>query len=60
MEFWDFMHNHFILAFFIICSTYYLIRCFVVRILRSINIATRGWPPEHLDADGDFKPEKET
>jgi hypothetical protein len=26
----------------------------VNRILRSINIALRGWPPEHLDADGDF------
>lgn len=24
------------------------------RILRSINIALRGWPPEHVDADGDF------
>lgn len=23
------------------------------RVLRSINIAARGWPPAHLDADGD-------
>lgn len=23
------------------------------RILRSINILFRGWPPEYLDADGD-------
>jgi hypothetical protein len=32
------------------------------RVLRSINIAARGWPPEHLDADGDWKPQptKET
>lgn len=30
------------------------------RILRSINIAIRGWPPAHLDADGDWKPEPET
>lgn len=29
------------------------------RILRSINIAIRGWPPAHLDADGDWKPEPE-
>lgn len=29
------------------------------RILRSINVAVRGWPPEHLDADGDWKPERE-
>jgi hypothetical protein len=25
------------------------------RHLRSKNIAAQGWPPEHLDADGDFK-----
>ncbi len=24
------------------------------RMLRSLNILFRGWPPEHLDADGDF------
>lgn len=27
------------------------------RYLRSKNIRERGWPPEYLDADGDFKPE---
>lgn len=26
------------------------------RLIRSINIALRGWPPPHCDADGDFKP----
>ena len=26
------------------------------RILRAINIACRGWPPSHLDADGDWRP----
>lgn len=25
------------------------------RIMRTINIAIRGWPPTHLDADGDWK-----
>jgi len=29
------------------------------RRLRHRNIAVRGWPPAHLDADGDFKPEPE-
>lgn len=24
------------------------------RVIRSINIIFRGWPPPHLDADGDF------
>jgi hypothetical protein len=28
------------------------------RLLRSQNIAARGWPPSHLDADGDpIRPE---
>jgi hypothetical protein len=27
----------------------------VNRLFRSINIAIRGWPPAHCDADGDFK-----
>ena len=27
------------------------------RILRTIKFALRGWPPAHLDADGDWKPE---
>lgn len=26
------------------------------RLLRTIKVCIRGWPPEHLDADGDFKP----
>jgi len=31
------------------------------RYLRHRNIAARGWPPEHCDADGDFAtpPERE-
>lgn len=30
------------------------------RMLRSLNVAIRGWPPSHLDADGDWKPEETT
>lgn len=26
------------------------------RLIRSANIRRAGWPPVHLDADGDFKP----
>ena len=29
------------------------------RMLRTINIAVRGWPPSHLDADGDFQEQDE-
>lgn len=25
------------------------------RVIRHHNIAARGWPPAHCDADGDFK-----
>lgn len=31
----------------------------VNRILRTIKVCVRGWPPEHLDADGDWKPEQQ-
>jgi hypothetical protein len=27
------------------------------RLLRTIKVAIRGWPPPHLDADGDWKPD---
>ena len=48
-----------VLAFFLLCSIYYLLRYSIVRGCRTINIAIRGWPPSHLDADGDWKPEPE-
>ena len=57
-EFWG---EHYILAFFAIvllaCLAGTFIECamkILNRILRSINIAIRGWPPQHLDADGDW------
>jgi hypothetical protein len=43
------------LWFIIVCAIYYAFKF----TLRSINIAIRGWPPAHLDADGDFKKESE-
>ena len=29
----------------------------ISRVPRTIKVALRGWPPPHLDADGDWKPE---
>lgn len=26
------------------------------RLIRYLSIRRAGWPPEHLDADGDFRP----
>lgn len=53
-------------GFCIFCGCYALIGLilyFVVngvlklisRILRTIMVSIHGWPPSHLDADGDFK-----
>jgi len=28
-----------------------------IRAVRCINVVVRGWPPAHIDADGDWKPE---
>lgn len=59
---WEFWSEHYYLAFFAMCfaawiagsAIYYAFRIFN-RVMRTINIACRGWPPAHLDADGDFK-----
>lgn len=29
------------------------------RMFRCLNVRKQGWPPPHLDADGDFKPAPE-
>ena len=67
MTIFDFMHAHifatWLLAWGVIpCGAWLAAialqgaRYALNRILRSINIALRGWPPAHLDADGDFRP----
>lgn len=54
---WQFFFmGPFILAF--LCAAYGIVRLIVHlvnRLLRTIKVAIRGWPPEHLDADGDWK-----
>ncbi len=29
------------------------------RFLRHLNVRRAGWPPDHLDADGDWEPEQQ-
>jgi hypothetical protein len=53
MGFWDFWHQHEFLAW---CALW-LAWKFCNRLMRTIKVCVRGWPPEHLDADGDWKPE---
>ena len=31
------------------------ITAMINRLFRTIRVIIRGWPPEHLDIDGDFK-----
>uniref|UniRef100_A0AAU6W1U8 Uncharacterized protein n=1 Tax=Pseudomonas phage Touem01 TaxID=3138548 RepID=A0AAU6W1U8_9VIRU len=46
----------FLLAYMIVHSACELLfRCWN-RLVRHLNIRRAGWPPVHLDADGDWKP----
>ena len=53
-------------GFWIFCGCYALITMilyflvngvvrFFIRLFRAIMVSIHGWPPSHLDADGDFK-----
>lgn len=47
--FWQFIG-----CFAVIYVVSHLIFKVINRTLRTIKVALRGWPPDHLDADGDF------
>lgn len=36
-----------------------LVAILTSRVFRMVMVACRGWPPSHLDADGDWKPKDE-
>lgn len=58
MTFYDFASEHYfatiLLAWFLMWS---VTVCWI-RLFRVIQISKHGWPPEHLDADGDWKPKE--
>ena len=64
-DFWIWATEHwwlgFWLAFWALVFAYQLAFAVLVRLpnrlIRHAAIRKRGWPPAHLDADGDFKPE---
>ena len=63
MSLWQFVGDHpvltFFLAWFAVDLAGKVINLpfrFWNRWLRHRNIVSHGWPPEHLDADGDFRP----
>lgn len=57
-----FVGEHWFLTFIALCFVYGLgltaLRL-VIRLFRMIKVLVRGWPPSHLDADGDWKPQPE-
>lgn len=44
-------------ALFLAESILKVARSLFIRLCRVVAVACRGWPPAHLDADGDFKPQ---
>lgn len=64
-EFWQFWGEHWFLAWSAIWGVSWggtlivlyligLVRFAVNRLYRTIVISLRGWPPHHLNADGDW------
>jgi len=63
-EILNFMHNHVFLGFCGIVLGAVIIVAIIktpIRMwkyfMRHLNIRSQGWPPAHLDADGDFQKE---
>ena len=44
------------LATWLIGCTTSVIAKLIYRLFRVVTVTVRGWPPAHLDADGDWKP----
>lgn len=62
-EFYAFAGEHPILTFFLAWIVAWVVCHFgnliFNRTYRAIKVLVRGWPPSHLDADGDWKPDPE-
>lgn len=63
-EIFQLISEHYVLSFFLLMSTLWTADKvlswpfrLINRWIRHRNIVAHGWPPDHLDADGDFKPE---
>ncbi len=57
-QFWTWTSDHpyltFILAIVLISAVSRLALIPVTRLYRVVMVSIRGWPPPHLDADGDW------
>lgn len=66
MGFWEFWHEHSFLAwcalwlgwgvFWLAAIALEFMWELCNRLLRTVSVCARGWPPAHLDADGDWRP----
>lgn len=53
--FWQFMGLLIVMHYFV-----NLIRSMWIRFMRMLMVRKHGWPPAHLDADGDWEPESKS
>jgi hypothetical protein len=58
MNVFEFMAGSPILTFFLFIIISDMIVKIICRFFRFFNLLKNGSPPEHLDADGDFKPKE--
>lgn len=59
MNIWQFMSDSPWLTLFLFWIASRTLRTIWIRTMRMIQVRKHGWPPAHLDADGDWKPEPE-
>lgn len=57
MSILEFMSDSPMLTFFISFMSIHAVWLIVNRFFRMLNIMKNGYPPEHCDADGDFRSE---
>ena len=55
MNIWQFMSGSPFLSFFLLYILLHSIGFCWNRLMRTIKVLKSGWPPPHLDADGDFQ-----
>lgn len=55
----EFAMAHPFVTFFMVWVIAQTILTIYSRSMRAVMVSKNGWPPEHLDADGDWKPEKD-
>lgn len=52
----DWAREHYFLTFVLLWCTLEITAKIISRTYRMIMVLVHGWPPDHLDADGDWKP----